>query len=56
MVDFKKILFPVHLSELSPKVAPYVSAVARKFEAEIHLLHVTRGFNHYVGVYVVPPE
>ena len=53
MVDFKKILFPIHLSEMSPKVASYVSAVARKFEAEIHLLHVARGFNHYVGVYVV---
>jgi nucleotide-binding universal stress UspA family protein len=53
MVDFKKILFPVHLSEISPKVAPYVRAVAQKFDAEIHLLHVARGFDHYVDVYVV---
>jgi len=53
MVDFNKILFPVHLSELSPKVAPYVRTVARKFDAEIHLLHVAREFNHYIGVYVV---
>jgi nucleotide-binding universal stress UspA family protein len=53
MVDFKKILFPVHLSEDSPKVAPYVRTMAEKFDAEIHLLHVARGFDHYVDVYVV---
>lgn len=53
MVDFKKILFPIHLSELSPKVAPYVRTMAEKFDAEIHLLHVAREFNHYIGVYVV---
>ena len=52
MVDFNKILFPVHLSELSPKVAPYVATLARKFDAEIHLLHVAREFNHYIDVYV----
>lgn len=53
MVDFKKILFPVHLAEMSPRVAPYVNAVAEKFDSEIHLLHVARGFGHYVDVYVV---
>jgi len=53
MVEFKKILFPVHLAEMSPKVAPYVSAMGEKFDAEIHLLHVARGFGHYIDVYVV---
>jgi len=53
MVKFKKILFPVHLAEMSPKVAPYVSAVAEKFDSEIHLLHVAREFGHYIDVYVV---
>lgn len=53
MVEFKKILFPVHLTEMSSEVAPYVRAVAEKFDAEIHLLHVARGFGNYVDVYVV---
>jgi len=53
MVDFKKILFPVHLAEMSPKVAPYVSTMGEKFDAEIHLLHVAREFGHYIDVYVV---
>jgi len=53
MVDFKKILFPVHLAEMSPKVAPYVSAMGERFDAELHLLHVARDFGHYVDVYVV---
>ena len=34
-------------------MAPYVGTMARKFDAEIHLLHVAREFNHYIDVYVV---
>jgi len=30
MKEFKKILFPVDLSESSEKVVPYVQAVAKK--------------------------
>jgi nucleotide-binding universal stress UspA family protein len=52
MIAFQKILFPVHLSEMSSKVAPYVATMARKFEAKIHLLHVARNFDYYVDVYV----
>jgi len=34
MKDFKKILFPVDLSESSEKILPYVREVAKKFDAK----------------------
>ena len=37
MKEFKKILFPVDLSESSEKILPYVQEVAKKFEAKIHI-------------------
>ena len=40
MKEFNKILFPVDLSESSPKLVPYVKLMARKFGSEIHLLFV----------------
>ena len=42
MHDFRKILFPVDLSAISPKVVPYVREMAAKFDAEVHLLFVAR--------------
>ena len=52
MKAIKKILFPVDLSDVSPKLVPYVAMVARKFEAEIHLLFVVRDFSYFTAVYV----
>jgi nucleotide-binding universal stress UspA family protein len=52
----KKILFPVDLSEVSPKIAPYVKEVASKFEAEVHLLFVARILQHFVSIYVPHPS
>ena len=52
MVDFKKILYPVALTEVSPKVAPYVVTMAKKLDAEVHLLHVLRRFDWFVDTYV----
>lgn len=49
MKDFKKILFPVDLSEVSPKIAPWVLATAQKYDAEVHLLFVARRFDQYSG-------
>jgi nucleotide-binding universal stress UspA family protein len=39
MADFKRILFPIDFSEQSKLAAPYVSAFARQFGAEVVLLH-----------------
>ncbi len=38
MKEFKRILFPVDLSESSEKIVPYVQTVAEKFESEIHAI------------------
>ena len=38
MVEFKRILFPVDLSESSDKMIPYVKAVAKKFDSKIYIL------------------
>mgnify|MGYP001825972189 FL=1 len=56
MVDFKNILFPVSLTDISPVVAPYVAAVAKRFGAKLHLLHVLRRFDWFVDTYVSQPS
>ena len=56
MKEFKKILFPVDLSESSPKLVPYVTTMAEKFGAEIHLLFVARVFAYFSGIYVPHPS
>jgi len=52
---FKKILFPVDLSEASTKIAPYVSEMAAKFGSEIHIIFVARVMEQYAGLYVPHP-
>jgi nucleotide-binding universal stress UspA family protein len=56
MVDFKNILFPVSLTDISPVVAPYVAATASRFGAKLHLLHVLRRFDWFVDTYVSQPS
>jgi nucleotide-binding universal stress UspA family protein len=57
MEDFKRILYPVALTEISPKIAPYVVTLARQLDAQVHLLHVLRRFDWFVDTYVSdPPE
>lgn len=51
-----KILFPVDLSEVSPRIAPYVKEVASKFGAEVHLLFVARILQHFTSIYVPHPS
>ncbi len=55
MEGFSKILYPIALTDVSPKVAPYVVTMAKKFEAEVHLLHVLRRFDWFVDTYVSDP-
>ncbi|MCF8067043.1 MAG: universal stress protein [Desulfobacterales bacterium] len=52
MKTFKQILFPVDLSETSPKIVPYVKLMSKKFDARVHLLFVARIFQHFTGTYV----
>ncbi len=52
MVEIKKILFPVDLSESSDKLVPYVATVAQKFQTEIHILYVGRLFQYFTSIYV----
>ena len=52
----KKILFPVDLSEVSPKIAPYVQEMAAKFGSEVHLLFVARILQHFTSIYVPHPS
>ncbi|MBW2442325.1 MAG: universal stress protein [Deltaproteobacteria bacterium] len=56
MKEFKKILFPLDLSESSPKIVPYVQAVAEKFGSKIHLLFVARIFDYFTSMYVPQPS
>ncbi|MDI6688732.1 MAG: universal stress protein [Desulfobacterales bacterium] len=56
MKEFNKILFPVDLSESSPKLVPYVTLMARKFGSEIHILFVARVFEYFSGIYVPHPS
>ena len=56
MSMFKKILFPVDLSEASPGVAPVVRTMAEKFNARVYLLFVARVLHHYAAMYVPDPS
>ncbi len=57
MDAFKSILYPIALTEISPKIAPYVVTLARQLDAQVHLLHVLRRFDWFVDTYVSdPPE
>lgn len=52
MEDIKKILFPVDFSKISQKIVPHVLLIAEKFDAEIHLMFVTRVLEHFAYMYV----
>ncbi|WP_035218181.1 universal stress protein [Desulfatibacillum aliphaticivorans] len=49
---FKKILCPIDLSDVSPKMAPFIIEMATKHEAEVHLLFVVRVLEHFTALYV----
>jgi nucleotide-binding universal stress UspA family protein len=52
MPEFKKLLFPIDFSEVSPKLASWALKVAKKFSSEIHLLFVARRLEHLASIYV----
>jgi nucleotide-binding universal stress UspA family protein len=56
MKDFKQILFPTDLSEISAKMVPYVTMMAEKFDSKIHLLFACRVFESLKSIYVPHPS
>jgi len=52
MEEFKNILYPVALTDLSPRVAPSVATLAGQLDARVHLIHVLRPFGWYVDNFV----
>jgi nucleotide-binding universal stress UspA family protein len=52
MEEFKNILYPIALTDFSPKVATYVVTMAKQLDAQVHLLHVLRRFDWFVDTYV----
>jgi len=56
MIEFKRILYPVDLSDSSAKIAPYVQSVAKKFESKIYILFAARVFDYFTGMYVPYPS
>ena len=56
MEKFTRILFPVSLTEMSPIVAPYVTSMAEKYTAEVHMVHVVRKMNFYADSFISQPS
>ncbi|CAB1058275.1 hypothetical protein D1BOALGB6SA_3031 [Olavius sp. associated proteobacterium Delta 1] len=56
MIEFKRILYPVDLSESSAKIALYVQSVAKKFESKIYILFAARVFEYFTSMYVPVPS
>ena len=56
MEKISRILFPVDLSEVSTRICSYVKTMVEKFDAEIHLLFVSRIFDYFVSIYVPHPS
>jgi len=50
MSIFRKILFPVDLSEASAKIIPYVHEMVKKFEAELHIIFVAHVSGYYASI------
>ncbi len=56
-MNYKDILFPVDLSEASPKLVGHLLAMAERFSSTIHLLYVMPSFEqHSLGLYDPDPE
>jgi nucleotide-binding universal stress UspA family protein len=47
MITYKKILFPIDLSETCEKVVPHVNSVVDQFEAELTMVYVAKEGEYY---------
>jgi len=52
MNRYKKILFPIDLTEGSEEIAKHVKAIADKFGAEIHIIFIAHVRHYYDGLYI----
>lgn len=52
MEEFKNILYPVALTDISKRVAPYVVTLSKQIDAKVHLIHVLRRFDWFVDTYI----
>lgn len=51
MPEVKKILFPLELSSISHSIVPWASLTAKRFEAELHVLHVVPSLDYWSVAY-----
>ena len=56
MLEIKKILFPLDLTENSSKILPYVLSISEKYNSLIYLLHVVQDLNKWGKLYVPHPS
>jgi len=56
MIEIKKILFPLDLTENSSKILPYVLSISEKYNSIIYLLHVVQDLNKWGKLYVPHPS
>jgi nucleotide-binding universal stress UspA family protein len=56
MIEIKKILFPLDLTENSSKILPYVLSVSEKYDSMIYLLHAVQDLNKWGKLYIPHPS
>jgi nucleotide-binding universal stress UspA family protein len=56
MLEIKKILFPLDLTENSSKILPYVLSISEKYNSLVYLLHVVQDLNKWGKLYVPHPS
>lgn len=56
MIEIKKILFPLDLTENSSKILDYVLSVSEKYNSIVYLLHVVQDLNKWGKLYVPHPS
>lgn len=56
MIEIKKILFPLDLTENSSKILDYVLSVSEKYNSLVYLLHVVQDLNRWGKLYVPHPS
>ena len=56
MLNYKKMLFPVDLSETSEKIIPHVKTMVDKFGAELRIIFVAKVHEYYVETEKEPGE
>jgi nucleotide-binding universal stress UspA family protein len=55
MAEVKKILFALELVDLSKEIVPWVELAAKKFDADLHILHVIPNLDYWGIAYAMAP-